>query len=45
MPGGWGQVFQKGYAATTRTGGTHAVLGPVWSRYRLATGVLGPPVG
>ncbi|MCU1587182.1 MAG: Lysozyme, partial [Frankiales bacterium] len=45
VPGGWGQEFQTGYAATTSTGGTHAVLDPVWSRYRSSLGVLGPPTG
>ncbi len=48
VPGGWGQVFQKGYVATTRQHGTHAVLGPLWDRYRAAgagTGSLGVPTG
>ena len=46
VPGGWGQVFQKGYVATTRDHGTHAVLGPLWDRYRASgagTGSLGVP--
>jgi GH25 family lysozyme M1 (1,4-beta-N-acetylmuramidase) len=45
VPGGWGQVFQKGYAATTKAGGTRVVLDPIWSRYRYSLGVLGAPVG
>lgn len=47
VPGGWGQTFQKGYVATTRQYGTHAVLGAVWERYRssgAAEGGLGVPV-
>ena len=48
VPGGWGQVFQRGYVATTRDDGTHAVLAPLWDRYRAAgagAGSLGVPVG
>jgi lysozyme len=44
---GWGQTFQKGYVATTREHGTHAVLGAVWDRYRTAGGAggaLGVPI-
>jgi len=47
IPGGWGQTFQKGFATTTKAHGTRAVLGAVWSRYRLAGGsggALGIPV-
>jgi GH25 family lysozyme M1 (1,4-beta-N-acetylmuramidase) len=46
VPGGWGQVFQKGFVATTRDHGTHAVLSPLWDRYRASgagTGSLGVP--
>ncbi|MCW2543392.1 MAG: glycoside hydrolase family 25 [Frankiales bacterium] len=43
VPGGWGQVFQKGYAASGSFG-THVVTGEMWSRYRTSLGVLGPPV-
>ena len=43
VAGGWGQVFQRGYAATG-TFGTHVVTGELWSRYRTSLGVLGPPV-
>lgn len=45
--GGWAQVFQRGYVGSTRSGGTHAVTGPVWDRYRAAgaaSGALGVPV-
>jgi lysozyme len=48
VPGGWGQTFQKGYVASTRAYGTHAVLGAVWERYRTAggaQGALGVPAG
>ncbi len=41
IPGGWGQTFQKGYVASTRARGTHAVLGAVWDRYRTAGGAKG----
>lgn len=47
LAGGWGQTFEKGFVATTRNG-THAVLGPVWERYRAsggAGGSLGVPRG
>lgn len=47
VPGGWGQVFQRGYVATTRMHGTHAVLSPLWDRYRTVgagAGPLGVPV-
>ena len=46
VPGGWAQVFEKGYVVTTRAHGTHAVLGAVWARYRAAgaaRGALGVP--
>ena len=42
VPGGWGQVFQRGYVATTRAG-TFPVLGAVWNRYRI-TRSLGVPL-
>jgi lysozyme len=47
VPGGWGQTFEKGFVASTRTYGTHAVLGAVYARYRAAggaRGALGVPV-
>jgi len=47
IPGGWGQLFEKGYVAATGEG-HFAVTGPVWQRYRAnggAVGKLGVPVG
>ncbi|MCW2500549.1 MAG: glycoside hydrolase family 25, partial [Frankiales bacterium] len=47
VPGGWGQSFEKGFVATTRAHGTHAVLSAVYGRYRTAggaRGALGVPV-
>ncbi len=47
IAGGWGQRFQKGYAATTAEHGTRAVTGAVYQRYLasgLAQGGLGVPV-
>ena len=47
VPGGWGQVFERGAVFSTNKG-TFPVLGPMWERYRTsgaATGKLGVPVG
>ncbi len=46
IAGGWGQTFQKGYVGSTRSHGTHAVLGAHWDRYQAAGaagGALGVP--
>ena len=46
VPGGWGQIFERGYVVSSRRG-TFAVTGPTWERYRLsgaATGSLGVPL-
>jgi GH25 family lysozyme M1 (1,4-beta-N-acetylmuramidase) len=48
VSGGWGQVFEHGYIATTKQHGTWAVQSPIWQRYqslRGSTGPLGVPVG
>ena len=42
VSGGWGQVFQRGYVASTARG-TFPVLGAEWARYRV-TPSLGVPV-
>jgi uncharacterized protein with LGFP repeats len=46
VPGGWGQTFERGYAATSPDG-TFAVLGATYVRYQQtggSTGPLGRPV-
>jgi lysozyme len=46
VPGGWGQVFERGYVVASNRG-TFAVLGATWDRYQAtgaATGALGVPV-
>jgi GH25 family lysozyme M1 (1,4-beta-N-acetylmuramidase) len=46
VPGGWGQVFERGYVVASN-GGTFAVLGPLWDRYKAAgaaSGKLGVPM-
>ena len=48
IPGGWGQRFERGYVASTRTHGTWAVLDPILAKYQSmhgATGPLGVPTG
>ena len=45
VAGGWAQVFEKGYVASTRAHGTHAVLAPLWDGYKSARTRLGVPTG
>ncbi|MFN2537522.1 MAG: GH25 family lysozyme [Mycobacteriales bacterium] len=42
IPGGWAQVFERGYVATTKAHGTWPVLEPIWGRYRAMRGAAGP---
>ena len=42
VPGGWGQSFQRGYVASTRSRGTYAVLGAIYARYAASKGPSGP---
>lgn len=44
VSGGWAQSFQHGMVATTKAHGTHAVLAPIYDRYR-STPDLGVPTG
>ena len=46
VPGGWGQVFERGYVVASRRG-TFAVTGAMWQRYHWsggAGGALGVPI-
>jgi lysozyme len=36
IAGGWAQTFEKGYIASTKAHGTHAVLSPLWTAYQRA---------
>jgi GH25 family lysozyme M1 (1,4-beta-N-acetylmuramidase) len=45
IPGGWGQMFERGYVATSSRG-TFAITGPILARYRASGSahVLGVPI-
>jgi GH25 family lysozyme M1 (1,4-beta-N-acetylmuramidase) len=48
IPDGWGQSYEHGYVASTRTHGTSAVLSPILARYLALGGPfgrLGVPLG